>query len=201
MTGWADRITVAIPTIPPREVLLTRAVASAERQTRQPHAIEIAVDRDRQGAVATRNRALDAVTTPWVAFLDDDDELLNCHLEVLLEAAIDHGADYVFSWYLIVDAAGRTRLDGDPLGHFGQPWDPENPHQTTITTLVRTELAQQVRFEQPIPGRTINGQTWGEDFTFTLGCRDAGAKILHVPRHTWLWHHHGANTSGRPDRW
>lgn len=69
-------ITVAIPTIPPRRALLRRALRSVQDQTMPAAAISVAVDLDRQGAWVTRQRALNAVQTPWVAFLDDDDEFL-----------------------------------------------------------------------------------------------------------------------------
>lgn len=30
---------------------------------------------------------------------------------------------------------------------------------------------------------------------------ERGAKFSHLNHRTWTWHWHGANTSGRPDRW
>ncbi|WP_018502971.1 glycosyltransferase family 2 protein [Parafrankia discariae] len=187
-------VTVVIPTIPPRAGLLARAVASASAQTLPPDALSVAVDTDRQGAWATRQRALDAVTTEWTAFLDDDDELGPHHIAILREHAESSGADYLYPWFVV---AGGT----DPLAqYFGQPWDDDAPHQTTIVTLVRTELAKAVGFREPGDG-TVEGQRAGEDWLFTLGCIKAGAKIYHVPERTWTWHHHGRNTSGLPDRW
>lgn len=194
-------ITVVIPSIPPREPLLHRALASVQAQKLAPDAVVVQLDDDHQGAAATRQAGLDHVETEWVAFLDDDDELMPNHLRVLSIAARKFQADYVFSYYTVKDALGRLRPDVDPLGHFGRHFDPDRPHQTTITTLVRTELAQAVGFREPPQGALINGEHYGEDFQFTVECVKAGAKIVHIPRRTWFWHHHGANTSGRPDRW
>lgn len=191
-------ITVTIATIPPRVGLLQRAVASVLSQTHPAAGLAIAIDYAKQGAPATRQRALDMVNTQWVAFLDDDDEFLPPHLDTLWNAAHAYQADYVYSWFDTVPLG----CDPFPIGHYVQPWSNAEPRQTTITTMVRTELALEVgfaRFEES--GELVDGQRWGEDWSFTLGCMSAGAKIHHVVAKTWLWHHDSGNTSGRPDRW
>ena len=133
--------------------------------------------------------------TEWVAFLDDDDEFLPEHVDKLLSFAIATDADYVFPWFTVVGG-------GDPFPqHFGMPWNNDIPRQTTVTTLVRTELAQEIGFLRPTEGDNVGGDVWGEDYQFTLECMKAGAKIMHLPERTWLWHHDSNNTSGRPDRW
>lgn len=202
MTSNLD-VTIVIPSIPPRALLLRRAVESVLNQTWYHVAgISIAVDTEREGAGPTRQRALDGISTPWVAFLDDDDEFLPHHIEALMQHALETGCDYAYSWFKIV-SNGHV-LDTDPVfppGHYLNPWDDANPRQTTVTTLVRTELAKQVRFVPPPDGETIDGQRYGEDWQFTLGCLAAGAKISHLVEKTWLWHHDSGNTSGRPDRW
>lgn len=168
--------------------MLKRAVASVQRQT-TPHHLITVEDTTGQGAAATRQRGLDQVTTPWVAFLDSDDEMDPTHLEQLLTCAEQTGADYVYPWFRVV--GGK---DPFPM-FFGKPWDDAHPHNTTITILVRTELAQRVGFQMKTTG------AWGgEDFRFTKRCIAAGAKIVHLPVRSWTWHHTGKNTSGRPDR-
>lgn len=191
-------VTVCIPTIPERTRLLRRAIGTVWQQTVPARALAIEVDLDGEGAPAVRDRALRMVQTEWVAFLDDDDQFLPDHLETLLDAAERTGADYLYTWYWIVGQDGTTIVPTDVLPHFGKRFDSDHPTQTTITTLVRTELAQRIGFREPPPGATINGERYGEDFQFTIECVKAGAKIVHVPRRTWLWHHHGRNTSGRP---
>jgi hypothetical protein len=193
-------ITTVTPSIPVRGDhggMLERALASIRAQTLPPSEVVVEFDEFRQGAAATRQRGLEKVATDWVAFLDDDDEMKPWHLETLARAAEESGADYVYSWY---EVSGGL----DPMWQFfGQPWDDAAPHQTTITTLVRTDLAQSVGFGgEPEPDPNGGGAyVSGEDYRFTLGCLAAGARILHVPQVTWIWHHHGANTSGLPDRW
>lgn len=196
-------ITVAIPAHAPRltDGMLARALASAQAQTQPPAAISVAVDSAHDGAWTTRQRALEAVRTEWVAFLDADDEFMPEHLAKLHAAALEHEADYVFSYYMVRNVAGQDLPHCDPLQGFGRPWDDADPRQTTITTLVRTELAQAVGFISPPEQEEIHGQRLGEDYVFTLGCLAAGARIHHLPERTWWWYHHGGNTSGQPDRW
>ena len=189
-------VTVVIPTIPPRSAYLARAISSVSRQSLPVAQIIIPQDTARAGAAKNRQAGLEAVRTPWVAFLDDDDEFYPNHLELLTRHAADTDADYVFSWYEVV---GGTDPRPD---EFGLPWDPEAPRQTTITTLVRTELAQAVGFvweddDLASPDRHYAGEDW----FFTQGCAAQGATISHLPEKTWFWHHHGGNTSGLPNRW
>lgn len=197
---FSTDVTVCIPTIKPRRNLLRRAVDSVLAQTVPASAIAIREDRYREGAAVVRQAALDSVNTTWVAFLDDDDVLLPHHLETLLRAACFTSADYLYAWYQIVDSDGN-RVRDTVLGHFGKPFDRNHPHQTTITTLVRAELAKSVGFLRDPGTHTIHGQRAGEDFAFTLGCIEAGAKFHHEPEITWEWHHHGKNTSGLNNRW
>jgi glycosyltransferase involved in cell wall biosynthesis len=162
--------------------MLQRAVVSVQNQT-VPHLLITVEDTQGQGAAATRQRGLDQVTTPWVAFLDSDDELDPTHLAQLLACATETGADYVYPWF-------RVRGGRDPFPmFFGRPWDDAHPHSTTITILVRTTLAQQVGFDGV-----------GEDFRFTKACVREGARIVHHPARTWTWHHGSHNSSGRPNR-
>ncbi len=198
-----NAITVVIPSIPVRGQLLTRAVRSVARQTLRPYGLAVAIDVDREGAPRTRQRALDTVQTHWVAFLDDDDEFMPQHLDHLLSFALDGGFDYAYSWFRVV-LAGGVITDHDPVfpvTHYTTPWDPANPRQTTVTTLVRTDLAKEVGFVSPASDEAlIEGQRAGEDWDFTLGCNEKG-KIGHLIEKTWLWHHDSGNTSGLPTRW
>ncbi len=182
-------VTAAIPAHPARlrSGMLNRALQSVSAQTLPPAAVSVAIDVAREGAPATRQRALDAVRTPWMANLDSDDEWLPEHLQVLVDAAIDTGADYVYSWFHGPDPFPQ---------HFGRAFDPEDPIETTSVILIRTELAREVGYEK-IPERLHNT---GEDYRMTLGCVALGAKIVHVPRRTWNWHVGSHNTSGLPDR-
>lgn len=191
-----DTVSVVIPAHPARERngMLTRALASVEAQTLQPDDVIVQVDTHREGAARTRQRGLERASTDWVTFLDSDDEMLPHHLEALLACAQQTGADLVYPWYEVVGG-------GDPMPcHFGKPWDPARPRLTTVVTLCRTELAQQVGFVHTHDGTRLLGQPAGEDWFFIVGCNKAGAHIVHLPQRTWRWHHHGRNSSGQPTK-
>lgn len=185
-------VTVLIPYHTAREHngMLARAIRSAQAQTVLCEILP-AKDVHGMGAAVTRNHGLMLVRTPWVAFLDSDDELDPTHVARLLQCAKDTGADYVYPWFRVSGG-----LDPFPM-FFGKPWSNDAPHHTTITVLVRTAIARKVGFITPDPA-TITGPngTWGEDWHFTLGCMKEGAKIIHLPERTWTWHHHGKNSSG-----
>lgn len=175
-------VTVVIPYHTAREEngMLARAVRSVEAQT-EPCEIIAAKDVHGMGAAITRNHGLALVRTPWTAFLDSDDEMDPNHVEKLIRCAEETDADYVYPWFRVVGGS-------DPFPMFFQrPWDNDAPHSTTITILIRTELAKKVGFRaEP-----------SEDWSFTLRCMAEGAKIVHLPERTWVWYHHGRNTSGR----
>lgn len=188
-------VTVAMPVIPPRanSPLLADAVRSVRQQTAPPAGgISCALDVDHYGAAITRQRALNAVTTPWVAFLDDDDFFYPHHLETLTRLAQETQADFVYSWF-----------DGNnpfPM-HRGRAWNPADPHHTTMTVMVRTELAREAGFL--LPGNKPLHQDWmGEDWQFILRCSElSNGNFAGTGEITWHYRVHGANTSGLPSRW
>lgn len=201
-------IGVIIPSIPPRKALLLRALTSVARQTLPADQVSVAVDLEQLGAPATRQRALQGLASgiEWVAPLDDDDEFMAWHLEALREHALETGADYVYSWFELVDPTGMSYGDHDPVfpsTHFSEPFDPDDPIETTITILIKRDLLEAVGGYVALdrPEEYAKGASTGEDRNLTLRCIEAGATISHLVRRTWRWHHHGRNTSGRPDRW
>lgn len=216
MSEYAPGVTVVIPTIAPRAEsgMAQRAAESAAvalgnlagSVDTKPFigAVLLQVDSLKQGAARTRHAGLEMVGTEWVAFLDDDDEFLPDHLMKLHTAALEHQADYVWSRFRITYPDGSCLSGPQFLGEKAfRQWDDADPCQTTITTLVKTELAIRAggfaQFDDT--GALVDGQRRGEDHEFTLRCRAAGGVFRHVPQVTWKWNHHGGNTSGLPDRW
>jgi len=187
-------VTVVIPSIPPRVGpggLLDRAVQSALGQTYPATGgFSVALDVNREGAGRTRDRALRGVRSKWCAFLDDDDTWYPHHLETLTRLLEDSGADYAYSWF-----------DGNnpfPM-HRGRQMNVLAPHHTTMTVMVRTELAQEAGFVQPDGPMH---QDWsGEDWQFTLRCIELGAKFIGTGDITWTYNVHTGNTSGLSNRW
>lgn len=193
-------ITVAIPAIPPRVRMLSRAVGSTLRQTRPADAIAICFDHERLGAPANRDRALGMVETEWTAFLDDDDELGIYHLEKLEREQQRTGADLVFPWFHVIG-------ENSPFPqHEGLEWNigPDNLddfRMFPITVLVRTNLLLEIGGFSPRARTGTDRPNTNEDLAAWMELLKRGARFTHLPERTWYWHHHGANTSGRPERW
>lgn len=194
----ADRVTAVIPALPSREHGLSRCVQSVMQQSTPIYDIAIAIDRRAEGSADTRTRALNRVTTRWAAFLDDDDEWLSNHISTFYKTLDDgHRFDVLYTGCIVVDKNGNTIPQQPEWGRFGEPFDPCLLRQQSyipVTSFVRTELAQSVGgFVRP------EGSPY-DDWGFYLRMLDGGARFLHVPVVTWMWRHHGRNTSGLPEK-
>jgi hypothetical protein len=199
-------VAVVIPTIPGRERLLDRAIASVERQFRAPDQMVIEYDGERTGAAAARNRALAKVKTDVVAFLDDDDELRRNHLSAcmhVLEREPD--VDLVYPRPVMVGGQDPTAVTVG--GVWVKPWgvrfgSEQERHLRTrgsfipITFLVR---AAAIRRAGGFPDGVMlpDGRYRGEDEAALIAMLDAGARFRHLDVPTWLWHVHGAHTAGK----
>lgn len=211
-------VAVCIPTIPMRIDKLDRAVRSAQRQTLplDVHlSIATAVDHAGNGAAVTRNEVWRSVDADWIAFLDDDDEFRPNHVQLCLNHAVDTGADLVYPWFNIHDSAGNDITQNDPLrvptdGHYASPYGVSFNDELKcelmtrnnfipVTVLVRRELLAEVG-GFPVPGTPEWPESCCEDWGLWRRLLSAGARFEHLPRRTWIWHWHGANTSGRPWR-
>lgn len=194
-------VAVCVPSIPVRGQMLTRALASVARQDRVPDAVCVAIDHGHDGAAPTRNRAWRMADTEFVAFLDDDDEMLSTHLAHLLAVQADTGADVVYPWHRIIGPDGRPL--GDLLGAQGVPFNAAELEQRNwipVTVLIRRALLADVG-GIPVPGTPDWPHADCEDWALWKRCVAAGAAFVHTPEITWLWHHHGKNTSGQGNRW
>lgn len=195
-----NSVTVITPHIPVRQFELTRAVSSVAAQTFQPDYHIISVDKKHSGAAATRNEALYHASTTWVAFLDDDDEFLPHHLDTLVQAATRSGVTMVYSGCRVLDAQGMIIPVKEEWGRFGERFDADLLQKKAylpVTSLVHTTIAKQALFGPP----SHEPESLYDDWGFYLRLLGLGATFLHVPEVTWVWYHHGNNTSGRPDRW
>lgn len=207
-------VTVVIPHIPGRRGSLEVAIASVEAQL-MPCEILVEIDHDRGGAATTRNRALEAVETPWIAWLDDDDVLYPQHVLGLRTAADQTDADLVYPWFDL-EHLGSIDNTKDPLvapydGVLANPFNKEfGPEQrrflmgggnfVPVTHLIRTSVAREVG-GFPQPGSDEWPSPECEDWGYLQRLLRADAKFVHYGERTWMWRHHGYNTSGRADRW
>lgn len=189
--------TACIPTHPARgaandpATLLGRAVASVYAQTVLPAGgVSIACDLNGDGAAATRQRALDEVSTEFVSYLDSDDYWYPNHLETHFRLLHDQNADVAYSWF------GGNRPFREET-HRGIPFDNEHPHHICMTITVRTELAKAAGFGT----RSLDPEWAGEDWIHILRLCELGAKFVGTGEETWFYDSfHGGNSSGHPWR-
>lgn len=169
--------------------LLERALRSVLAQTLQPAAIIVGNDIERRSAGVNRQNILDMVQTEWMAWLDSDDEWYPEHLAKLHAVAEQTGAMFVFSWY---DAPG------EPLGHFGLPFNPETPHHTTTTFLVKTEHAKACGFGEDIRTESHSNEDWLHLLRLCERSKVSGEPMVHLAERTWYWHMDEHNSCGLP---
>lgn len=174
-------VTVVTATIPGREDYLARAEASILAQT---VACEWAVCRDEsgRGSAWARNTAAATADTEWLAFLDDDDELLPDHVAWLLQGA--QSADVVYS---LPHPDGKT----PPVGPYN-PVRLRAGNYIPVTALVRRSLFEQVGGFPDV---------YAEDWALWLALTDVGARFRFVPVATWIYHTTpGSKQEQRSDR-
>ena len=208
------QVTVITPTIKGRAAMLERAKRSVAAQT-APVKHRIMLDVEGEGPSVMRNRAIEEADTEWVAFLDDDDELYPEHCEALLTHATLTGADLVYPWFDL-NVLGNIRNDSNPL-RVGSP-DESNlvdPMGEPVTPVLLAQLAHRNWIPVTLLVRRgamlavdgfpqVNSERWPhsdcEDWACWRDLNAAGFMFAHLPMRTWVWHHHGMNTSGRADR-
>ena len=212
----AADVTVVTPTIAGREKMLAAALASVDRQTRRPKAVEVVFDEHRRGAFWARNEGASLVETRWICWLDDDDELGEEHVEILVAVAEETGAGLVYSYAAFVGPDGEPRRDPlavvDDAGHliaapirvpFGAKqaaWLRQVGNYLPVCYLVETAAVVKVGgFPEPWSA------AWPrccEDHGLLVRLLDAGVRFVNacaeLPEQppTWIYHYHGENTGG-----
>lgn len=206
--AFRSDVTVVIPTHPGRLEFTSQAFVSAVDQTHRPQAVIVQVDNERRGAAWTRNEALKSVRTHWVAFLDSDDWLYPQHLESLLDAAADSGADLVYPYFdtdgpdvLCTSRYGKiVSPEGVPFGPEQESWLRNRGGFIPVTHLCRADRIKRVggfpaqgRFA--VPEGNVSGDC--EDYGLLIRLLDRGARFHHWPERTWFYRQHTDNTGGR----
>lgn len=158
------RLTIVIPTIGRPE--LERAIDSVQNQTVDTQ-ILVETDERRRGAGPTRNLALKRVTSPWVGFCDDDDELDENYHKWLDEAC--EGFDVVI-----------FKMKNQPNG--GIPYttnvDELRYNEVGMSYALKTDLARKYPFKNMI----------GEDFDQLQRIIKDGHKVKVVDKVAYYLH-------------
>jgi glycosyltransferase involved in cell wall biosynthesis len=190
-----SNVTVVIPSLDTRNEYLQEAISSVLLQTLPASGLIVEVDKERQGAWVTRNKAMMKADTEWTAFLDDDDLFLPHHLEFLVNNALTDNVDLCWGWFEVL---GGT----DPFpNHRGRQYDPQKPHIFPIPVVVRTSLLHQAYHDMGGFQPDTLGSWMGQDHPLWKHIINVlGAKHKAYDEVTWQWRHHATNTSGLPSK-
>ncbi len=195
-------VTVCTSTIPTRVELLQRAVLSVQNQTLKVKEHSIKLDSEKLGQPAVLDQIINEATTKYVAILDDDDELLPNHIELLYKKIVETDADLVFPHFRYSNLSDAGHLEK----FRGLPWDNNNPHQVAITWIAKRQSILDVggfsgdfdvnSFEVDNEGNRI-----GHDFNVIKKLCKANKYITNILDITWIYHVGHPSTLGMPLRW
>ena len=166
-------LTIAIACGPAHADIVQRAVDSCMTQTTH---IQYGVFEDHEGKGTgwARNRLLERVQTPYVAFLDADDYLDPTFTQKMLAAAYENPTRYIYCGW-VADEMGETFSPPDRCYCFDN-----GCLVHPVTTLMRTNWAREIGgFDETLPGM--------EDTDFFLRLTAAGhcGYRLDVPLFHW----------------
>jgi len=177
-----SELTFCIPVAPYHMPLVDRAMTSVQAQT-IPCELLTLRDTDERGAGWTRNRLLEQVKTPFVSFLDADDEIEPEFDETCFKVWSQlRGDHYIYpNWYVderIIQAPAPSEL------WVKNPGDSDSVRRLNfhpITTFLTTASVRRIGgFDEILPG--------GEDSDFYIRLRLARVCAVHV--NAPLFHYH-----------
>ena len=195
-------VTVCTATIPTRVELLERAIRSVTNQTLKVQEHSIKLDLDKLGQPAVLDQIIEQATTKYVAILDDDDELLPNHIELLYQKIIETDADLVFPHFKYSNISDAGHLEK----FRGLPWDNNNPHQVPVTWIAKREAILDVGgfsgdFDVLSYEVDNEGNRVGQDFNLIKKLAKANKYITNISEITWIYHVGHGSTLGMPIRW
>lgn len=184
-------LSILIPTLQNRAALLQRLMSSIEPH-RDPAKIVILklLDRGQETTGRKRQRLLEAAQTPYVAFVDDDDDLSPDYFPLVL-AAMEKSPDVVgfklaqfdgkersaTAWHS-VDAKGvKDRGWWSEEGSKGQQFHYRWPNHLNP---IRTEIARAVGYSD---------KTYGEDSDYSMRLRERFPALVeeYIPEELYLY--------------
>jgi len=195
-------VTICTATISVRAELLERAKKSVENQSLKVKKHSIKLDSERLGQPAILDFLIAEAETKYVAILDDDDELLPNHIELLYKKIIETDADLIYPHFKYSHTS-----DAGHLERFrGQPWDNNHPHQVPVTWLAKRDVILEVGgfsgdFDVNSYEVDVEGNRIGQDFNLIKKLAKAKKFITNIPDITWIYHTGHPSTLGMPVRW
>jgi glycosyltransferase involved in cell wall biosynthesis len=195
-------VTVCTATIPTRVELLERAIRSVTNQTLKVQEHSIKLDLDKLGQPAILDQIIQKATTKYVAILDDDDELLPNHIQLLYKKIIETDADLVFPHFKYSNLSDAGHLEK----FRGLPWDNNNPHQVPVTWIAKRQSILDVGgfsgdFDVLSYEVDNQGNRIGNDFNLVKKLSKANKHITNISEITWIYHVGHPSTLGMPIRW
>jgi len=195
-------VTVCTATIPTRTEMLERAVASVQNQTLKPKNHIVKLDTEKVGGAAVIDAIVEQADTKYIMPLDDDDEFLPEHVELLYNEIVKHDADLVYPHFKYASIGTGGHLEK----FFNKPWDNNHPHQVPLTWICRKDAFLECGgFSTDYDPNSYNvdneGNRIGYDFLFIKRMAAANKKIIHLPKVTWIYHDDRISTQGMPLRW
>lgn len=172
----SDKITLVTVTLPQRAEMLLEQQTTVAKQIMQP-AAHIIVKDDGRGFVQTINRAVSLVDTEYFCLVDDDDLLLENHVQLLHENLV---ADVVWTW---CEVQGRS-------------WSPNSPYRPNVLqsmNYIPSNHAMRKKIFDSVGGyREISGHP---DHDILKRVETARGSFYNVPVITWVYRFHGSNMS------
>jgi glycosyltransferase involved in cell wall biosynthesis len=195
-------VTVCTATIPTRVDLLERASKSVQNQTLKVKEHSIKLDLEKLGQPLILDQIIKEAKTKYVAILDDDDELLPNHIELLYKKIVETEADLVFPHFKYSNLSDAGHLEK----FRGLPWDNNNPHQVPITWIAKRKTILEVGgfsgdFDVLSYEIDNQGNRIGNDFNLIKKLAQANKHITNISEITWIYHVGHPSTLGMPIRW
>jgi len=195
-------VTVCTATISIRTELLKRAVQSVKNQTLKPKKHLIQLDDKREGHPKMLDLMISKAKTKYVAILDDDDELLPNHLEILYKTIKETKADLVYPHFKYSNLPDAGHLEKFRYS----AWDNNQIRQVPITWLAKRESILEVGgfskdFDVNSFEKDNEGNRLGQDFFMIKKLVEANKKIHHISDITWIYHVGHTSTLGMPIKW
>ena len=195
-------VTVCTATIPTRVDLLERASKSVQNQTLKVKDHSIKLDSEKLGQPLILDLIIKEAKTKYVAILDDDDELLPNHIELLYKKIVETEADLVFPHFKYSNLSDAGHLEK----FRGLPWDNNNPHQVPITWIAKRQTILEVGgfsgdFDVLSYEVDNQGNRIGNDFNLIKKLAQANKHITNISEITWIYHVGHPSTLGMPIRW